>query len=328
MELRTLRYLVAVAEAGSVTAAAAAVHVTQPSLSRQLRQLERELGIGLFARDAGPLRLSAAGREFLPVAQGLVTQADAALRAAASIVAGRMQHLTIAAPGTTLTDVVAPFLAELAEQDPMPAVWEAVPASVYDTLARGADLAVGTTAPPPGLTGTALADLPVFAYVPARHPWSRRTRVTLEELVGQPLLAQSRDFHPRRALDQAVATARLGYGSVHEFDSPEVAQAVAASGRGIAVVSDDSRFGLHGLGIDGPTGPVRISLFAAWQPAHHGQAVISAIAARLRDFCVARYGEQVRPPDARGQVGSSGAAEARRTGAGPSQDGVTRVRPR
>lgn len=295
MELRTLRYLIAVADAGSVTAAAAAVHITQPSLSRQLRQLERELGISLFARDAGPLRLSAAGREFLPVAQALVAQADAALRLAASIATGRMQQLTIAAPGTTLTDVVAPFLAELEEDDPMPAVWEEDPVSVYDTLAHGVDLAVGTTVPPPRLAGMALADLPVFAYVPPRHPWSRRTEVSLEELVAQPLLAQSRAFHPRRALDQAVVTARLGYEAVQEFDSPEVAQAVAASGRGIAVVSDDSRFGLHGLGINGPDGPVRISLFAAWDPGHHGRAVISAIASRLGAFCVTRYGEQVRP---------------------------------
>lgn len=224
-----------------------------------------------------------------------MTQADAALRIVASIAAGRMEHLTIAAPGTTLTDVVAPFLARLVKHDPMPAVWEEDPESVYDALTHGADLAVGTMAPPPHLASMALADLPVFAYVPSRHPWRHRTEVSLAELVQRPLLAQSREFHPRRALDQALASARLGYTSVHEFDSPEVAQAVAASGRGIAVVSDDSRFGLHGLGIVGPSGPVRISLFAAWEPAHHGHSVISAMAGRLQNFCVARYGEQVRP---------------------------------
>lgn len=301
MELRTLRYLVAVAEAGSVTAAGRAVHITQPSLSRQLRQLERGLGIILFSHEGGRLRLSAAGREFLPVARSLVAQADSALGIAASIAAGRMQRITIAAPGTTLTDVVTPFLATLAEDDPMPAVWEEVPASVYETLARGADLAVGTTAPPRPLAAIALADLPVFAYVPQGHPWSGRSQVPLEELVDQPLLAQSREFHPRRALDQAVAAARLGYRSVHEFDTAEVAQAVAASGRGVAVVSDDPRFELHGLGIDGPGGPVHISLFAAWEPTHHGQVVISAIARRLRDFCIARYGERVRPPRGRAE---------------------------
>lgn len=301
MELRTLRYLVAVADEGSVTAAATAVHVTQPSLSRQVRQLERELGVDLFVRDEGRLRLSAAGVEFLPVARSLVTQADAARGIAAAIAAGRLQHVTIAAPGTTLTDVVAPFLATLAADDPMPAVLEETPTSVYATLTRGADLAIGTTPPPEQLAGTALADLPVWAYVPRTHDWAGRGRIPLAELVGQPLLVQNRDYHPRRALDSAVATGRLAYTKLHEFGSPEVAQAVAASGRGIAVVSDDPRFDLVPLAIDGPTGPVGISLYAAWSPSHHGAATIGRLAARLASFCVARYGEQVTPPRHRGR---------------------------
>jgi DNA-binding transcriptional LysR family regulator len=296
MELRTLRYLVAVADEGSVTAAAGAVHVTQPSLSRQLRQLERELGVDLFARDEGRLRLSAAGADFLPVARSLVAQADAALGFAASLAAGRLQHLTIAAPGTTLTDVVAPFLATLEADDPMPAVLEEVPASVYATLTRGADLAIGTTPPPATFTGMALADLPVWAYVTGTHDWARRSRVSLQELVQRPLLTQTQDFHPRRALDRAMASARVAYTELHEFGSPEVAQAVAASGRGVAVVSDDPRFDLQPLGIDAPTGPVGISLYAAWDPGHHGAATIGRLAARLAAFCVARYGEQVAPP--------------------------------
>lgn len=299
MEIRTLRYLIAVADEGSVTAAAMAVHVTQPSLSRQLRQLERVLGVELFVRDEGRLRLSAAGAEFLPVARSLVVQADAALGIAASIAAGRLQHITIAAPGTTLTDVVAPFLATLEADDPMPAVLEEVPASVYATLTRGADLAIGTTPPPVTFTGMALADLPVWAYVPRTHDWARRGRISLEELVERPLLTQRQDFHPRRALDSAVASARLAYTELHEFGSPEVAQAVAASGRGVAVVSDDARFDLHPVAIDAPSGPVGISLYAAWDPSHHAAATIDRLAMRLAAFCVARYGEQVTPPHRR-----------------------------
>ena len=299
MELRTLRYLVAVADEGSVTAAAIAVHVTQPSLSRQVRQLERELGVDLFVRDEGRLRLSAAGAEFLPVARSLVAQAEAAVGIAAAIAAGRLQHVTIAAPGTTLTDVVAPFLATLKADDPMPAVLEETPTSVYATLTRGADLAIGTTPPPEHLAGSALADLPVWAYVPRTHDWAGRGRTSLDDLVAHPLLVQNREFHPRRALDSAVAAARLAYAELHEFGSPEVAQAVAASGRGIAVVSDDPRFDLQPLAIDGPAGQVGISLYAAWTPSHHGAATIGRMAARLAAFCVARYGEQVTPPGRR-----------------------------
>ena len=75
-----------------------------------------------------------------------------------------------------------------------------------------------------------------------------------------------------------------------------MAQAVAASGKGVAVVSDDPRFGLHPLGIDGPAGPVQISLWAAWRPDHHGAVTLADLASRLRDFCATRYGEAARPP--------------------------------
>lgn len=295
MELRTVRYFVAIAEAGSVTAAAAAMHLSQPSMSRQVRDLERELGIELFSRGDGRLRLSAAGRDFLPVAQRLLAQADAVADTARAIAAGRLQRLTIAAPGTTLTDVIAPFLATLTLDDPMPAVWEEVPTSVYAALSRGADLAIGTTPPPPPLAGMPLADLPVWAYVPASHDWSRRDAVGLDVLVTQALLVQTREFHPRRALDQAVGAARLAYGQLHEFVRAEVAQAVAASGRGVAVVSDDARFALRPLQIEGPHGTLRVHLYAAWEPTHHGAPAIRDIASRLAAFCVQRYGEQVAP---------------------------------
>lgn len=296
MDLRLLRYFVTIAHAGTVTAAAAELHLTQPALSRQVRQLERQLGVDLFARREGRLRLSAAGEEFLPIAQRLLSQAEAARAAARAIAAGRLEQITIAAPGTTLTDVVAPFLATLTSDDPMPAVWEEVPTSVYATLGRGADLAIGTTPPASPIAGIPLAELPVWAYVPAGHPWSGKAAVSIEELVSETLLVQSREFHPRRALDHAAAAAALAYARVHEFGTAEVAQAVAASGRGVAVVSDDPRFGLRPLAIDGPSGPISIRLYAAWEPNHHGRATIEALARRLADFCVARYGEQVAPP--------------------------------
>ena len=66
MELRHLRYFVAVVDAGSITRAAQTVRVAQPSLSRQLRQLEDEVGEGLFDRTGRRAQLSAAGQVFLP----------------------------------------------------------------------------------------------------------------------------------------------------------------------------------------------------------------------------------------------------------------------
>jgi len=298
MELRTLRYFVAVADAGSVTAAARTQHVAQPSLSRQLRQLERDLGITLFDRRDGRLTLSAGGRQFLPVARDVLGRADAAREAAAAIAAGRLQRVTIAAPGTTLTDVIAPFLAMVASADPLPTVRESLPRTIYAELGRGADLVIGTEPPPTDLGSLPVADLPVWAYVPSDHPWRRRTSIALPELLERTLLVPTEDFHPRQALNRAAAAAGLAYSALLEFSAPQVAQALAAAGRGIAVVSDDPRFDLHPIRIDTGSagdGPLHISLYAAWAPAHHGVEVIRELALRLRDYCVERYGPEVAP---------------------------------
>lgn len=297
MELRTLGYFVAVADSGSVSAAADVVHVTQPAISRQLRQLERDLGVDLFVRTAGRLRLSAAGRAFLPHAQDVLHRAQGAQEAARSYAAGRLERLTIAAPTTTLTDVIAPFLATLHDDDPMPTVLETDPSEAYAALRRGADLALATEAPPLPLASAAVAVLPVWAYVREDHPWNGRASVPIAELATERVLALSRSYKPRQILDSALDAAGITAERIVDCSNPQVAQALAAAGRGVAVVSDDPRFELHPLEIVGRDGPLRIELFAAWEASHHAAATMRDLAARLQDFCVLRYGADVAPTE-------------------------------
>jgi DNA-binding transcriptional LysR family regulator len=295
VELRHVRYFLAVVDAGSVTAASELVHVTQPSLSRQLRLFERSLGVTLFARTGGRLLLTAAGRQFVPVARDLTHRAEAAVEAAATLAAGRLQHIRIAAPGTTFTDVLAPFLATLRPDDPLPAVSEERPQLIYEALRLGADLALSTEQPPAGLAFRPIAVLPIWAYVPTGHRWAGRASVKVSELVNERLLLLTGDYSPRRVLDLSVELAGLTYASMLEFATPQLAQAVAAAGRGIAVVSDDPRFDLHPLDIIDSQGGLHIRLYAAWDRDHHAAAAIAALAQRLSAYCVARYGPQVAP---------------------------------
>ncbi|WP_116043321.1 LysR family transcriptional regulator [Amycolatopsis palatopharyngis] len=297
MELRTLRYFVAVAESGSVNAAAQVVHVTQPALSRQLRQLERELHVTLFDRGSGRLELTAAGRQFLPVVRDLVRRAESVRSAADAFAAGRLVHLTIAAPTTTLTDVIAPFLATFVSADPLPTVREASKPGALDLLRHDADLAIVTRPPPTSWSSRALAVLPLWAYVPHDHPWATRDSVGLAELAEQPLVVLDPSFRPRQLLREAFAAEGLGAAEYVECGNAQVAQALAAAGRGIAVVSDDPRFGLRGLRIDTALGCLRIKLYAAWAPDHHAAHALAAMADRLRLFCASRYGSEVLPED-------------------------------
>src|SRR5438094_5887613 len=88
MELRHLRYFVAVAEAENVSRAALKLHVSQPALSRQVRDLEDELGFLLVERSAKSVRLTQAGRAFLTEARAVVQSAEDGIKTARAIATG------------------------------------------------------------------------------------------------------------------------------------------------------------------------------------------------------------------------------------------------
>lgn len=290
MELRLLRYFLAVVDDGSVSRAAATVAVAQPSLSRQLRGLETELGVTLFDRSQRALRLAPAGEAFLPMARDLVARADRAVATMSVLGESRTVPLTLVAPETTVADVIAPFVAAHGSDLPSINVREALPSSVFAEVRSGsADLGVSSGAIPTTLTTRPVASFPIWAYVPAGHRWAGRTRIRVTELVTEPLIVLGSSHGTRRLLDAAVAGADLHYTVVAETNVPQVAQALAAAGRGVAVVSDDRRYGLHGLRITTVAGALRIPLVAAWDPTHYAATAIEALVTALTDYAAGRY---------------------------------------
>lgn len=294
LELRVLRHVLAIAAAGSVNAAATALGMAQPALSRQLAAFEREVGFRLFDRGPGGIRLTAAGTRFLPMARELVARADAVETAARSFADGVPELLHVVAPATTVSDVIAPFVAAAGPAGPMVTASEELPAAVFTALARGeADLAISSGPPPAEFATRLLFRFPVWAYVPSSHRWARRrpASVAIAELAGEPLIVLGIEHGTRRLLEQAMEHEGLAYHRAFETDAPQIAQALAASARGVAVVSDDPRYGLRPLVIVGPVGPLRISLHAAWDPAHYAAASIDRWVAALAAYSVSRYGD-------------------------------------
>ena len=103
MELRHLRYFAAVAEEQNVTRAAAKLHVSQPGLSRQIRDLEEELGVQLLERSAKAVRLTEAGRVFLAETRAVLQRADEAVAAARAAAGGKSGEFHVGyAPSLTI----------------------------------------------------------------------------------------------------------------------------------------------------------------------------------------------------------------------------------
>jgi DNA-binding transcriptional LysR family regulator len=289
-----LSYFLAVARAGSVSRAATALRIAQPSLSRQLRGLEAELGVELFHRVPTGVRLTAAGSRLLPMAQDLVARADAAEAQLRAIADSARVRLRVVAPATTVADVIAPFLASSGPEAPLIAAREELPAAVFASLERGdADLAISSGPPPADFVCRPVFRFAVWAYVPPGHRWARRRtgRIHVRELAEEPLIVLGPDHGTRRLLDMAMVEAGLAYRKAFDTNVPQIAQALAASNHGVAVVSDDPRYGLRPLMIVGSGGPLRISLVAAWDATHYAAETIEPWVDQLAAYCLERYGE-------------------------------------
>ncbi|GAA3722049.1 DNA-binding transcriptional LysR family regulator [Spinactinospora alkalitolerans] len=283
MELRVVNYFLTVVDHGSVTSAAKQVRVAQPSVSRQLRTLERELGVELFQRGSGPLRLSAAGERFLPIARDLVGRASRARELMRSVAEQRRVRLRVICPPATATHLVAPFAAQRAA--PFADVLPHQPEAVFDLVAEAkGDLGISTVPPPPSLASIYVGAAPLWAQMPPGHPLAGRGEVDLAELADAALVLMGRGSAVRRIFDAAVVGGEHTIDPVAEPNSPIMAQALAAAGEGVCVVSDLPSFGLCSARIRGPEGLLTFSLYAGWDRTHYAHAEIRQVLGELADW--------------------------------------------
>ncbi|MDI6910939.1 LysR family transcriptional regulator [Nocardioides sp.] len=290
MDLRLLRYFLAIVDTGSVTAASKQLFVAQPSLSRQLRRFETDLGVQLFSRLDRRLVLTTAGRQFVPIARDLLARAAQAETMAAAIRAGSAPDLVVAAPTTTINDIVAPFIATGGRVS-VANVVETLPADVYRAVTRGdADFGLGTSVPMRSLHAEVLIHVDVWAQMPPDHELTDSPHVDLVDLVRYPLVHLDAAHAVRRAFDAAASSRGLTYDSVAQTRAPRLGQALAAAGRGVCVTSDDPRYGLSKALVLVNGDPLTVTIYAAWDPEHYAAADIDATVGDLRAFTSQRYG--------------------------------------
>ncbi len=242
LELRLLRYFVAVAESEHLGRAATRLHVSASPLSRQIRQLEDSLGLPLFSREKQRLRLTGAGTWFLERAQRLLGQATALEEEAGRYARGEQGSLRIGFVTSAMWTASVPraiqrFRAERPEVT-LQLLAARSPAQ-HAALRRGEiDIAL-VHAPPtdPGLTHVTLVREPLCLAVPPGHALARRKAIDAAALDGAPFVALgARGSREHESL--LAAGARAGFAPVidiHASDQGTQLRFVAA-GLGVALV--------------------------------------------------------------------------------------------
>ena len=243
MELRHLRYFIAVAEAENVSRAALKLHVSQPALSRQIRDLEDELGFPLLERKAKSVHLTVAGRAFLTEARAVLQRAEDAVKAARAVATGGGELHVGYAPSLTAR-ILPPTLR--AFQAGLPHVrvrlhdlsTEEMLAGLQAGRLQIAFLVRPTPAMLRGLRFEELARDPLCLAVALEHPLARQRTVTLAEAAREPLVAYSRkeypEYHELLAATFGATKSKLRIAEEHDSVSSLIAAVEAGSGVALA----------------------------------------------------------------------------------------------
>ncbi|MFD8990732.1 LysR family transcriptional regulator [Streptomyces goshikiensis] len=297
MELRQLRYFVAVVEEGGFTRAAARLHLSQPGLSAQIGQLEKELGQPLLDRSNRSVTATEVGRAVLPYARAALAAADAVRQTVdehTGLLRGRVT-LGLVSGATSRAFDIASFLADFHGAHPALeiALTEDTSARMQAALLSGEiDIALlGPTweAPPPGISHRTVIDAPLVAAITSDDPLlapADRSSVPLADLRDRRLICLPRGTGVRAALERACAQAGFRPHVAFEAAAPDVLAQLAARGLGVAVLplgEENPDFGgaLRTLRIVEPG--VRARIVLAWPATGPASPAAQAFLDRLRE---------------------------------------------
>ncbi|MEV5599729.1 transcriptional regulator CynR [Streptomyces sp. NPDC052496] len=206
LELRHLRYLLAVAEHASFTRAAEALHVSQPTLSQQVRQLERTLKVQLLDRTGRTVRLTDAGEAYAHYARGALRDLEAAERAVLDVRDLSRGTLRLATTPTFTAYLVGPLAGAFHTRHPgISLTLREMPQELMESalLADELDLGIAFSGPHlPGITGTELFTETLSLVVGPAHPYAGRTApLPIRSLRDSRLALLSADFATRLHID-------------------------------------------------------------------------------------------------------------------------------
>jgi DNA-binding transcriptional LysR family regulator len=255
MELRQLRYFVAVAEELHFRRAAAQLHISQPPLSQQIHALETELGCVLLTRTRRRVELTPAGEAFLRDARALLAELDGAVATTRRIGAGQTGRLRINFVGSALLSIVPAAVQRFRAIRPQVEIELRERPTVEQLRSVAAGVVdLGLVRPPIDATEELRSELVLrertVAAVPANHSLARMKRIPLRRVAAEPLVLFPRSQAP--GFHDLLITSLTGSGQTpHVVQyAPETTTIVGlvAAGIGVSLVpASVSRLGLEGV---------------------------------------------------------------------------------
>lgn len=249
MELRHLRYFIAVAELRSVRAASEQLHVTQPAISRQIQDLEEAIGATLFERTPRGLVLTGAGEVYLTEARDILARVDAANRLARQIASGLRGHLRVGfVENAAWSGIVASALREFEQAVPNVAL-ELEPMNTpeqFEAIAAGrldGGFCYRVSVLPEGIASVPVLEQNVLLAVPDTWPLGKADAVTTLELRGVPFIAFPRRVYPAYydRLLSACAERGLTLDIRQEASTETAILSLVSAGMGAAIVNAANR---------------------------------------------------------------------------------------
>ena len=241
MELRQLRAFVAIAEAGTFTAGAARVHITQAAISMQIRQLEIETGARLFVRAPRRVLLTEAGEQLLERARVILREHDAALEELAALTGARRGRLRLGSASAGVSGHALPkILRELRKTHEATEVSVASGTSeelVRQLLAGELDAAfVSLPVEARGIQTELLNEDYLIAVASPRHKLAKQKVISAYALAGEKLILGERGGNTRRLIDQFFAQAGVTPKIAMELSRMSAIKRMVEEDMGVGIV--------------------------------------------------------------------------------------------
>ncbi len=245
MELRHLRYFLAVGEASNFTKAAPHLRVAQPALSRQIQDLEDEIGVDLLRRSSRGVTLTAEGKLFLEQVRELLKHADVSVEKVRALARGQYGELHIGYAAVPTTVILPPTLAAFHKVAPgVKVLLHNLSSDELITGLRNGTLEVAITVQPTaeqtaGIEYEVLRTYPLGVAMNAAHPFARLKSIPLEKLAAEPIVGLSRKDYPEfhRFVDRLFASVHVKPRIAVECDSVSSLITEVEAGRGVSLAT-------------------------------------------------------------------------------------------